>query len=246
MKRTLSVLLMAALMTALTGCSSVKTSASGNDVVAFFTEENKPELYREYGTPPHWVSVNTKDDLGSGDRWAAKEAKAKIREQAIRSGYDGVIMGKLIHYTMLSVNGNIDQQITYYYQYYTPIYYNTELYPAPADEWESPKRGKKERGLTSSLKLSDLLGSGKDVAVFTEENKPDDYEVLNGRKEKHMFMSTSKVSANDMRKIRKEVARYGYNGVIMLDPVECSVVENTEVVTRYYQTYIPIIYNPQL
>ncbi len=109
--------------------------------VGFFTEDNKPDHYqRMCGNIPNTVSVSDKKDGGSGEKWALALIEQKIRETAVRDGFNGVILGGFHCKTILALSGNIRDNETTYYQVYIPINYDPELYQAPLTDFQKNSR----------------------------------------------------------------------------------------------------------
>lgn len=110
--------------------------------VGFFTEENKPDHYqRMYNdSKPNFVSVNDKEDGGSGEKWAISQTEQKIRERAVREGFNGVILVRFHSVTRLAYSGNIRDNVTTYYQVYIPINYDQELYQAPLTDFQKKSK----------------------------------------------------------------------------------------------------------
>lgn len=123
------------------GCSVTQKNTKKNianfDEIGFFTEANKPVHYQLIYPqhPSAFVSVNDKDDGGSGETWANLQTELKIREHAVFHEYNGVIVGKLTHYSV--VVGY--QTVTYYNRYFIPIIYDQEKYKAPLTEYQKKK-----------------------------------------------------------------------------------------------------------
>lgn len=140
----------------LNSCTTIRKTSHPSivdfDDVGFFTDENKPDTYQlkypQYS--PSSVSVNDRDDVVSGEKGAIAQTELKIREHAVTYGYNGVILGKLSHYTV--VNGHDTSPVTYYTQTYIPIIYDQEKYQAPLTDYQRLK----EKRL-SSVPQADLL-----------------------------------------------------------------------------------------
>ena len=127
----------------LNSCTTIRKTSQPSivdfDDVGFFTDENKPDTYQlkypQYSTSS--VSVNDRDDVVSGEKGAIAQTELKIREHAVTYGYNGVILGKLSHYTV--VNGHDTSPVTYYTQTYIPIIYDQEKYQAPLTDYQRLK-----------------------------------------------------------------------------------------------------------
>ena len=132
---------MACILVVLNSCSLLHKT-SDMDKVGFFTEETKPDDYQlRYPTHPSSVmSVNDRDDGGSGESWAKVKAEMKIREDAVYNKYNGVIIGKMTQYSVVSgsaVEGF--RTVTVYNLSYTPIIYDQEKYQAPMTDYQIRK-----------------------------------------------------------------------------------------------------------
>lgn len=122
-------------------CSSVPYRTAIYDKIGFFTPENKPEHYQAQNPNQDFafVSVNDRDDGGSGESWANLRTELKIREMGARANYNGVILGPLVHQTVMVGYENV----TYYYRYFLLINYDQEKYQAPLTEYQKSRLIKK-------------------------------------------------------------------------------------------------------
>ena len=127
-----------------------KKDKTGKDAfyneVGFFTMENKPDEY-EVISPylePAEMTLNEREDGGSGESWAATEIEKRIRDLASRgirkdvanTRFNGVILlGEL-------TRGYNEVFGIWYRQYFIPINYNQEKYQAPLTEYQ---KGLKQR-----------------------------------------------------------------------------------------------------
>lgn len=125
-------------------CTLSRLCSSTNKIdfyeVGFFTEDNKPDQYRRIGTIPDFVKVSDRKDGGSGEKWALSLTEVKIRETAVKDGFNGVILGRFHYDTVLAFSGNIQDNVTTYYQVYIPIIYDPELYQAPLTDLQKNSR----------------------------------------------------------------------------------------------------------
>ena len=127
-----------------------KKDKTGKDAfyneVGFFTMENKPDEY-EVISPylePAEMTLNEREDGGSGESWAATEIEKRIRDLASRgirkdvanTRFNGVILlGEL-------TRGYNEVFGTWYRQYFIPINYDQKKYQAPLTEYQ---KGLKQR-----------------------------------------------------------------------------------------------------
>ena len=147
----LSLTTIACIMVIIESCSIIGKSLNDNsdlfDEVGFFSDENKPDDYQIWNTyfPQSFVTVNDHDDGGSGEEWANLQTELKIREHAVYNGFNGVILGRLSHYTRLQGEKYAPYSITYYNRYYIPIIYDQDKYNAPLTEYQKEQLNKKRR-----------------------------------------------------------------------------------------------------
>lgn len=126
---------------ALNSCAIFQKASNNKaifDNIGFFTTENKPEHYQAQDPQHHFsfVSVNDRDDGGSGESWANLRTELKIREMGARTNYNGVILGPLVHQTVMVGYENV----TYYYRYFLFINYDQEKYQAPLTEYQKSRK----------------------------------------------------------------------------------------------------------
>lgn len=127
-----------------------KKDKTGKDAfyneVGFFTMENKPDEYEVllHDSRPAEMTLNEREDGGSGESWAATEIEKRIRDLASRgihkdmanTRFNGVILvGEL-------TRGYNEVFGTWYRQYFIPINYDQEKYQAPLTEYQ---KGLKQR-----------------------------------------------------------------------------------------------------
>ena len=127
-----------------------KKDKTGKDAfyneVGFFTMENKPDEY-EVISPylePAEMTLNEREDGGSGESWATTEIEKRIRDLASRgirkdmanTRFNGVILVGELNRGYNEVFG------TWYRQYFIPINYDQKKYQAPLTEYQ---KGLKQR-----------------------------------------------------------------------------------------------------
>ena len=147
----LRLLTIAFIMVIMNSCAIIDKLSNDNsdffDEVGFFSDDNKPDDYQLWNTyfPQSFVTVNDHDDGGSGEEWANLQTELKIRENAVYNGFNGVILGRLSHYTRLQGEKYAPYSITYYNRYYIPIIYDQDKYQAPLTEYQKKQLKKNKR-----------------------------------------------------------------------------------------------------
>ena len=147
----LRLLTIAFIMVIMNSCAIIDKLSNDNsdffDEVGFFSDDNKPDDYQLWNTyfPQSFVTVNDHDDGGSGEEWANLQTELKIRENAVYNGFNGVILGRLSHYTRLQGEKYAPYSITYYNRYYIPIIYDQDKYQAPLTEYQKKQLNKKNK-----------------------------------------------------------------------------------------------------
>ena len=110
------------------------------DQVGFFTMENKPDEYEDllHGSRPAEMTLNEREDGGSGESWAATEIEKRIRDMASQGIHHDVANTRFNGVILVGeLNRGYDEVFgTWYRQYYIPINYDQEKYQAPLTDYQ--------------------------------------------------------------------------------------------------------------